>query len=86
VTYNTSSFPALLRTLITLLTPPTPTSPLPLLLLAYKQRDESERELWTMLRKGGVEMGLVDVVRGAEGEDGDGKVEIWVGGMSRSMI
>lgn len=45
VTYNTSSFPALLCTLITILTPPTPTSPLPLLLLAYKQRDESEREL-----------------------------------------
>lgn len=48
----------------------------PPLLLAYKQRDEAERELWGMLKSEGVEMKLIDKVRGAEE---DGQVEIWVG-------
>lgn len=120
VTYNTSSFPSLLSTLIALLHP-TPTSaftqptatgsgnsshpgvqgvttdqtvpsvephlaphlePLadaserPLLLLAYKERDPAERDLWQMLREKGVEMVLVDRVQGAEER---GETEIWVG-------
>ena len=52
----------------------------PPLLLAYKQRDEAERELWGMLESEGVEMKLVDKVKGAEE---DGQVEIWVGRASR---
>jgi hypothetical protein len=100
VTYNTSSFPALLSTLLSLLNPPSSTVPpdaqvdhaasdpeveppqtrtekdSPLLLLAYKERDPAERDLWDMLRKGGVEMVLVDQVRGAEER---GETEIWVG-------
>lgn len=100
VTYNTSSFPALLSTLLSLLNPPSSAAPPdaqvdhaashpenelpqtrtendpPLLLLAYKERDPAERDLWDMLRKGGVEMVLVDQVRGAEER---GETEIWVG-------
>ncbi|WVQ94634.1 hypothetical protein IAU59_001714 [Kwoniella sp. CBS 9459] len=50
----------------------------PLLLLAYKQRDPAERDLWDMLRDEGVGMVLVDKVIGAEEE---GETEIWVGSM-----
>jgi hypothetical protein len=77
VTYNTSSFPALLRTLASLLAPSAaahdggeddgvadddadddddPGSPErderghdPLVLLAYKERDPAERQLWDMM-------------------------------------
>ena len=100
MTYNTSSFPALLSTLLSLLNPPFPApqadtqvdhaashhenelpqtrteNDSPLLLLAYKERDPAERDLWDMLRIGGVEMVLVDKVRGAEER---GETEIWVG-------
>ncbi|OCF39066.1 hypothetical protein I317_07136 [Kwoniella heveanensis CBS 569] len=54
----------------------------PLLLLAYKQRDAAERDLWGMLREKGVGMVLVDKVKGAEEE---GETEIWVGGMDVSL-
>ena len=84
MTYNTSSFPSLLKTLIALLNPdhiPQTTrndsSRKPLLLLAYKERDPAERELWGMLAAKGVEMVLVDTVQGAEGDRGE--TEIWVG-------
>ncbi|KAK8861485.1 hypothetical protein IAR55_002306 [Kwoniella newhampshirensis] len=78
VTYNTSAFPSLLQTLTTLLQPPSrPLDVPPLLVLAYKQRHEAERELWSMLRGNGVDMVMVDTIPGAEEE---GQVEIWVGG------
>jgi hypothetical protein len=78
VTYNTASFPALLGTLSALLDPPAlPRGERPMLLLAYKQRDPGERELWSMLEEKGITLRQVDEVRGAEE---DGKVEIWVGG------
>ena len=48
----------------------------PPLLLAYKQREEAERELWDLLRGNGITLELVDKVGGAEEE---GAVEIWVG-------
>ena len=48
----------------------------PELLLAYKQRDVAERDLWDLLAKQGVEMEQVDTVRGSESE---GQVEIWIG-------
>ncbi|THH06528.1 hypothetical protein EW146_g9584 [Bondarzewia mesenterica] len=73
VTYNTSSFPSLTRTLSTLLlSSPTP----PLLILAYKQRDPAERTLWDLLtRATGVRLAHVGSRAGAGGEP----VEIWVG-------
>jgi len=74
VTYNTSSFPSLVNTLRNLLLPAT--GERPPLLLAYKQRDEAERELWGMLQKEGITLEKVDKIRGAEAE---GFVEIWVG-------
>jgi hypothetical protein len=79
VTYNTASFPALLRTLSALLDPPVlpPGRELPMFLLAYKQRDPGERELWSMLEGKGIKLRQIDEVRGAEE---DGRVEIWVGG------
>ncbi|WVQ78732.1 hypothetical protein IAT38_000819 [Cryptococcus sp. DSM 104549] len=80
VTYNTDSFPYLLSTLTALLRPsPTHhTGPAPLLVLAYKQRDPAERDLWGMLKEQGVGMVLVDEVKGAEDY---GVTEIWVGGV-----
>jgi hypothetical protein len=78
VTYNTSSFPSLVKTLRDLMLPNS--GERPPLLLAYKQRDEAERELWDMLKAEGVGMELVDKIRGAEE---DGQVEIWIGSASR---
>ncbi|WRT65610.1 uncharacterized protein IL334_002555 [Kwoniella shivajii] len=92
VTYNTSAFPSLLRTLLSLLKPtpssssssPSPSSIgnaiKPLLALAYKQRDPAERGLWDMLTSHGVNMVLVDRIRGAEE---DGETEIWIGGFGK---
>ena len=74
MTYNTASFPSLVKTLTSLLSLPFA----PPLLLAYKERDSAERELWTMLKEQGVALDLVDRVRGAEEE---GQVEIYVGRM-----
>lgn len=50
----------------------------PLLLLAYKQRDEAERELWGMLAARGIKTVLVDTVQGAEKT---GETEIWIAGV-----
>jgi len=47
-----------------------------MLLLAYKQRDPAERSLWSLLEEKGVELQMVDGVRGSEE---DGKVEVWIG-------
>ncbi|KAJ9105417.1 hypothetical protein QFC21_001788 [Naganishia friedmannii] len=103
VTYNTASFPHLIKTLTSLLGPTSRThkpdasdpdqemssSRSPLLLLAYKERDASERELWEMARENGIWMEMVDVIRGHEASptfEGDeavaGATEIWIGGMS----
>ncbi|KAJ7591050.1 putative methyltransferase-domain-containing protein [Mycena floridula] len=53
VTYNTASFDALVKTILGLLSPSTR------ILLGYKVRDPSERELWNMLKDRGV--GQVEV-------------------------
>nr|XP_018264618.1 uncharacterized protein I303_02791 [Kwoniella dejecticola CBS 10117]OBR86776.1 hypothetical protein I303_02791 [Kwoniella dejecticola CBS 10117] len=100
VTYNTSAFPSLLRTLTSLLSPrpppstraeqnvklqenmdldrPSTTPKSPLLILAYKQRDPAERELWGMLSSNGIEMTMIDKIQGATDE---GETELWVGQM-----
>ncbi|KAH9921687.1 putative methyltransferase-domain-containing protein [Epithele typhae] len=74
VTYNTSSFPALVKTLSSLLQ----LSPLerrPTLILGYKERDPDERVLWNMARDVGVMLERVGERAGAGREP----VEIWVG-------
>lgn len=47
-----------------------------MLLLAYKQRDLAERDLWGLLEREGIVLEKVDEIRGS-GEDGF--VEIWTG-------
>ncbi|OXC70247.1 hypothetical protein AYX13_01157 [Cryptococcus neoformans] len=84
VTYNTSAFPSLLSTLTSLLSPSVPSAGLsnkPLLVLAYKERDPAERGLWGMLKERGIDMVMVDEIRGAEDY---GSTEIWIGGSNIS--
>ncbi|AAW42152.1 expressed protein [Cryptococcus deneoformans JEC21] len=84
VTYNTSAFPSLLSTLTSLLLPSASSASLPnrpLLVLAYKERDPAERELWGMLKEKGIDMVMVDEIKGAEDY---GSTEIWIGGSSLS--
>ncbi|KAI0312908.1 putative methyltransferase-domain-containing protein [Amylostereum chailletii] len=79
VTYNTASFPSLVRTLSALLSLASRNAPskLPLVLLAYKERDPAERELWEMLRsEARVALEKVGSCAGAGGQE----VEIWIGG------
>jgi len=79
VAYNTSSFPALLSTLAALLAlsgAAAGGAREPLVLLAYKERDPSERRLWDMMaRQLGVSLERVGSVAGA----GGAPVEIWMG-------
>lgn len=109
VTYNTSSFPALLRTIASLLALSNYTEPDvasdnagddddgddpgsrrererekakrgddggPLVLLAYKERDPAERQLWDMMVR---ETGIVLVCVGRLAGAGGLPVEIWLG-------
>ncbi|KAK2465683.1 hypothetical protein APHAL10511_002227 [Amanita phalloides] len=73
VTYNTASFPSLVRTLSNLARL---CDKPPLMLLGYKERDASERTLWEMLRRE-IDLALIPVgqIRGAGGEP----IEIWIG-------
>lgn len=71
VTYNPASFPALVKTLVSLMRKPKP----PLLLMGYKERDAAERSLWTMLGDEGIVMEQVGSVVGRE----EPSVEIWTG-------
>ena len=111
VTYNTSSFPALLRTLAALLALSTKNShdssvaepdahPDPddleasqdhndeeerghgelLVLLAYKERDPAERQLWDMMAR---ETGVVLECVGKQPGAGGFPVEIWLGRKKR---
>jgi protein N-lysine methyltransferase METTL21D len=103
VTYNTSSFPALLRTLASLLA--LSAAPHhhhhhhhvaddadddererdrhdgdPLVLLAYKERDPAERQLWDMMAaRDSEEMGVVLECVGKQAGAGGLPVEIWLG-------
>lgn len=56
-----------------------------MLLLAYKERDASERELWGMAEEKGLKMEMVDIIRGHEAEGKAGATEIWIGGMGGSV-
>lgn len=76
MTYNTAVFPAFIKTVAALMQNANASGRHPPLLLAYKQRDPGERELWTMLEEEHIEMVLLDKVQGAEAE---GAVEVWLG-------
>ena len=111
VTYNTSSFPALLRTLAALLAlstrhghesgiaepdahPNTDDQGAsrdhddeeergrgePLVLLAYKERDPAERQLWDMMAR---ETGVILECVGKQPGAGGLPVEIWLGRKKR---
>ncbi|KZT25126.1 hypothetical protein NEOLEDRAFT_1178551 [Neolentinus lepideus HHB14362 ss-1] len=75
VTYNTSSFPSLVRTLSSLVTFSTSKSNAPLILLGYKERDAGERKLWSMVKEIGADFEKVGERHGA----GGAPVEVWIG-------
>lgn len=77
VTYNTASFPSLIRT-VTTLAKPIKTHRMPLILLGYKERDPAERSLWSMAADVGINFTQVSSRTGA----GQEPVEIWIGKMS----
>lgn len=78
VTYNTASFTALLDTVVNLLRGPTPdpSTPSPMILLAYKCRDPAERTLWSDASARGISFVQVDQIKGVR----EPAVEIWLGG------
>ncbi|KAE9406303.1 hypothetical protein BT96DRAFT_954964 [Gymnopus androsaceus JB14] len=74
VTYNTASFPALIRTLTSLIELNSIDEP-PTVLLGYKERDSAERSLWMMAEKAGIHFERVGEKPGA----GGAPIEIWIG-------
>lgn len=72
VTYNTTSFPALSRTLLRL---SRMGSQPPAILLGYKERDEGERSFWEMAAQVGIKFQKI----GERGGTGGAPVEIWLG-------
>jgi hypothetical protein len=76
VTYNTTSFPSLIRTLSNLIQfGAKRTVEPPVVLLGYKERDPAERTLWEMAVKIGVNFERVGERVGSGGKE----VEIWAG-------
>ncbi|XP_006462055.1 hypothetical protein AGABI2DRAFT_186111 [Agaricus bisporus var. bisporus H97] len=71
VTYNTSSFPALLQTVSKLVKLREP----PIIILGYKERDEAERDLWIMLEERGIHLEKIGERLGAAKPG----AEIWFG-------
>lgn len=71
VTYNTSSFPALLKTITKLVEMREP----PIILLGYKERDEAERGVWNLLGERGIRLEKIGQRLGAANPS----VEIWLG-------
>jgi hypothetical protein len=76
VTYNTSSFPSLLRTVDSILQ----LAPGCNVVLAYKERHEAERGIWGMFEGIGLKMQMVDQVHGF----GGAQVEVWVGTVDKA--
>jgi hypothetical protein len=82
VAYNTSSFPALLSTLSSLLAlsdhdDAAAGAREPLVMLAYKERDPGERRLWDLMVSS---VGITLEQVGCEAGAGGAPVEIWMGG------
>ena len=79
VTYNTASFPSLVRTLAQLIRlGPRP----PLVLLGYKERDVAERTLWNLVAEIGLKFEKISELTGAGGTP----VEIWLGHAPPGMM
>jgi protein N-lysine methyltransferase METTL21D len=72
VTYNTASFPSLVRTLEQLIR--LGNNP-PMVLVGYKERDAAERTLWNLVAEIGLKFEKIGQRTGA----GGAPVEIWVG-------
>ena len=83
VTYNTTSFPSLIRTLrnIIALHDPVQKPEPPLVILGYKERDSAERTLWDMTREIGVDLQQVGERAGMGGQP----IEIWLGRVNQSF-
>jgi protein N-lysine methyltransferase METTL21D len=79
VTYNTDSFPALVRTLRALISACHPLDS-PLIVMGYKERDPSERSLWDMTKEIGIVLEKIGERKGC----GYPPVEIWVGILEHS--
>lgn len=76
VTYNTSSFPFLIKTLLQLRQINKKSgAKSPNVLLGYKERDPDERTLWTMMKDISLHLQEIDRVEGA----GGAPVEIYCG-------
>lgn len=77
VTYNTASFPSLIRTVSSLIEHTKAMSqPPPLIVLGYKERDPDERTLWSMMKDQlGVTLRQVGECPGS----GGAPVEVWIG-------
>jgi protein N-lysine methyltransferase METTL21D len=78
VTYNTSSFPSLLRTLSNLIVFSHSKGTTPAILLGYKQRDAAERTLWDLAKDIGVDFIKLGERKGA----GGAPIEMWFGNVS----
>ena len=78
MTYNTSSFPSLLRTLSSLIKLNIQNSlPPPVVILGYKERDPDERSLWDMLES---EVGIrFEKVGKCGGWPESTPIEVWIG-------
>lgn len=77
VTYNTASFPSLIRTLSNLVKLG---SQPPVIVLGYKERNPSERTLWVLASDIGIEFEKI----GERGGAGGLPVEIWLGRVKTS--
>jgi hypothetical protein len=77
VTYNTSSFPSLIRTVDSVLR----LVPGCEVVLAYKERHETERRILGMFESIGLRMRKIDHIYGF----GAAEVEVWLGGVDRDM-
>ena len=72
VSYNTSSFPSLARTLSQLVGLG---SKPPIILFGYKERDEAERTWWEIATQVGIDFEKIGQRDGA----GGAPVEVWIG-------
>lgn len=76
VTYNTASFPSLIRTLSSLIQfNVSKNRKPPVFLMGYKERDQEERTLWDMARG----VGIIFEKVGAREGSGGAEVEVWIG-------
>lgn len=82
MTYNTASFPSLLRTLSSLIQLNTDHSRSPpIVILAYKERDPDERSLWGMLES---DVGIrLEKVEECEGWPESAPIEFWIGSLEK---